>query len=392
MAIIISLNDCKAIPMPLIIEILSNPKRKIGGGTWTIVNEIKPSDLFCYLFAKYGKPNGVQNVLRQDDSDNLIHWDWTLHHPNGLIMFLGMNLRTEIQLVGKDWNFEKCDLSQLIGFIKRDISQYGKEIKRIRAELFEDWDVFVNPFYQMKSSILKLQSELDSLRLNPEKDEISEIPIHMCETDFSEKWYLLAQKYEKGSGIAMGIRAMIPVLAESFVNLILFVLSRKDIKDNKRLYENTVRSNIDVKIQSLHINCVGFKCAIDWKSKECTAYNKIVNERNDMLHGNIVIEKQKYDEIFFCGKVPIFKSYKNPWKQTIGVSIEASGINRVASDLSIVMNLIDYILTCLEPKTRTELEMIMNRRDVGLNKKTGRLGILLPEHIADFRMPIITIK
>jgi len=391
MAILISLSDCKIISPEKIMAILTSGNIPKGGGIWTIENELKPSDLFCYLYAKFGKPNGIQNILRQDDSDNLIHWDWTLLHPCGLITFLGLNLRTEVHLIG-NWNFPNCDREQLIGSIKRDYAQFGKEMKRIRTELLEDWDMFVNPYFQLKDSITQLMIEINDLKLNPEKDEISEIPIHMNETDFSKKWADTARRYEKGFGLVMGVRAMTPVLAESFVNLLLYMLCRKDIKENKRLYETTVRANIDIKVQMLHINCIGFKNAVDWASPECKRYNSVVNERNDMLHGNVVIEKQKYGEIHFLGKVPIFKSYQNPWKQTIGVSMGASGMDRVDSDIAAVEAFIEYIQSNLELAVRKEVESLINRRDVGQNKKTGRLGILLPQHIVDFRMPRVSTK
>src|SRR3979411_894404 len=32
-----------------------------------LFNEIRPVDLFCYLAARFGRPNGVQNFLRKDD-------------------------------------------------------------------------------------------------------------------------------------------------------------------------------------------------------------------------------------------------------------------------------------------------------------------------------------
>lgn len=99
---IISFDSCEAIPPACILNILQSDNRPKGGGIWSITNEIKPSDLYCYLYAKFGVPNGIQNILRSDDSDNLIHWDWTLLHSNGLLMILGLNMRTEIHLIGKD--------------------------------------------------------------------------------------------------------------------------------------------------------------------------------------------------------------------------------------------------------------------------------------------------
>lgn len=34
--------------------------------------------MYCYLKARFGEPNGVQNILRSDSSDNWIHWEYSL--------------------------------------------------------------------------------------------------------------------------------------------------------------------------------------------------------------------------------------------------------------------------------------------------------------------------
>lgn len=66
------------------------------GGRLVLRNEIAPSDLYCYLGARFGPPNGLQNFFRKDDSDNLIHWEWALRCQQGWVTFQGMNFRTEV--------------------------------------------------------------------------------------------------------------------------------------------------------------------------------------------------------------------------------------------------------------------------------------------------------
>ena len=39
---------------------------------------LSPVDVYCYLKARFGEPNGFQNRLRHDTSDNLFHWDFNL--------------------------------------------------------------------------------------------------------------------------------------------------------------------------------------------------------------------------------------------------------------------------------------------------------------------------
>lgn len=387
MSILISLDQCQPIHPHCLINIISGGKLPKRGGIWIIENEIKPSDLYCYLYAKFGVPNGIQNFLRDDDSDNLIHWDWAFAHEKGIIMVMGLNMRTEVHLIG-DWDFPNCSKQNFIGHIKRDLGNFGKRMSEIRSELLEDWDVISNPYRQLRDSITELQSHLDDLGIDADAEKPTVIAGHDAQKN-KEKWEVMLKKYNHAIGLSMAIRAMTPVLAESFINLLIFILCRPDIKDNARLYQNYVRSNIDVKVQSLHINCIGFKKPVDWSSEACGRYSSVINERNDMLHGNVVVEKLKFSEIFFNGKVPVFKKYESMWQQSMGVAVDAAGIDRVVPDINAVDNFIEHVFSCLNEKVEKSVRILINRRDIGINKKTKRLGALLPEAVVDFWCGIV---
>lgn len=53
----------EALHPSCLAKILLGEKLPKGGGVWEFTNEIKPIDLYCYLYAKYGQPNGMQNFL-----------------------------------------------------------------------------------------------------------------------------------------------------------------------------------------------------------------------------------------------------------------------------------------------------------------------------------------
>lgn len=375
--------SCEPLAPPCIVQIISGGLLPKCGDLWRLGNEIKPADLYCYLYARFGPPNGLQNLFRKNGSGNLIHWDWTLGHKNGIVMVLGLNLRTEIHLLG-DWKSSGFTREAFITEVKSDFASQGKEMARIRKEILEDWEMFVNPYKNLRESILRLKEDLDSLQLNPLKEEL-ENPASIDDYQrFNEEFFDLIRRYDRGIGLAMALRMMIPVLAETFLNLLFFILCRPDVRQNPRLYDSAVRANIDVKAQSFHLNCLGFKSPVDWSSKPCAAYNSIVNERNDLLHGNVLIEKLKFDEVFFNGTVPVFKQYRTLWQQSVGVSVEASGLDKVKTDLEAVDGFIEYVLGCLHSNVREELEVFMAKRDLGRNKKNNGLGILLPDYLVDF--------
>jgi hypothetical protein len=363
-----------------IIESLTNGNRPNFKKRLVLQNEIAPSDLYCYLYARFGVPNGMQNLLRKDDSDNLIHWDWTLRCDEGWVSFLGLNFRTEIWLTDNT-DFEEVEASEIAAQIKADFSNYGKKMSELRKAL-EHWTEFVNPYRRIQKSVNKLLHELRELNLRPEDEGIGNITSSQEIPDSG--WGDLFTKYSHGLGLCFGIRSMLPVMAEAFVNLILFVLMRPDLKSDIRLRENTVRQPIDVRVKSLHISCQGFERGIDYSNDVCKAYHSLVNERNDLLHGNVVLEKLRFNEVFFNGKVPVFKQYRSMWERSIGVEIQSVGLHRLEHEVEIINNFTTYLKSCMKTQVRENFERIAASRDLGLNDENGRIGILFPDHLVDF--------
>ena len=351
-----------------------------------ITNEIKPVDLYCYLGGRFGQPNGIQNFLRADDSDNLIHWEWTLRSGPCLVSFQGMNFRTEVHLHGNlEW--EPSDREALVAQIKADFGQHGAQMSVVRSAL-EHWIEFVNPYKRIRNSINGLLEELKALDLHPETDKMDNFAcIDMEEIDdFKRRSEDVGRRYSKGFGLCFGIRSMIPVLAEAFVNLLLYVLMKPELKSDQRLRDNTFRQPIDVRIKSLSINCNGFQKQPDYTSEPCKRYHSLVNERNDLLHGNVVIEKLKFNEVNFFGKVPVFCEYRTMWERSIGIGIKSVGLNEVLDGIAVVDDLIAYLISCIEDRLRPELEHIKEQHVLAINTKTRRLGILFPPWLVDFRV------
>lgn len=362
------------------IEYIKLEDRQKRVHRWALRNEIAPSDLYCYLRARFGTPNGMQNFLRKDDSDNLVHWEWCLRYGPSWLTFQGMNFRTEIWLMG-EIAAEEFDSTSLVAQIKADFGNYGKQMSEARKDL-EHWTEFVNPYHRIRGSIEKLLDDLRELNLRPEDEAIPDIT--SAEQIPPDHWGELLGRYTEGLGLCFGIRSMLPVMAEAFVNLVLFVLMKPDLKSDERLRENTIRQPIDVRVKLLHLTCSGFERAIDYSHESCKAYHRLVNERNDLLHGNVVLEKLKFNEVFFNGRVPIFKSYRSMWERSVGVEIQAVGLHRLEKEVEIVDNFSAYLMSCMNAGIREQFNRIAETRDLGINAENGRIGILFPGYLIDF--------
>ena len=379
------LNNLEYLSPESLAEILSSEDRPKFEISWTIENQISPADLFCYLYARFGPPNGLQNFLRGDTSDNLIHWDWTFRSGSGLVDIQGMNFCTNIMFAG-DVDIEDEDLDKFITLVKSDFKHHGEGMSKCRNAL-EDWIEFINPYQRLRQSIDQLVKELSLLNTS----DINELPAVLSSSDQHKQQEIISQwndagiRLSKAFGICFGIRSMLPVMAEAFINLILFTLMHPDRKKDERLKNNLFKQDIDIRVKSLHLNCYGFEKAVDFSNSVCRQYNRLVSERNDLLHGNIAINKLKFNEVYFVGRVPIFKEYRSMWNRVYEVQKKSVGLDKVMDEIAVVTDFIDYVLSCLDDSIRPAVKQIMSSRELGLLEKEMRVGVLFPNHIVDFR-------
>jgi hypothetical protein len=344
-------------------------------------NELKPIDLFCYFWARFGPPNGIQNFLRKNHSDNLVHWDWTLKYREVLIGFWGTNFRTDLFVIG-DLTFGEPERLDLINQVRTDLRNHGTKMAAVRGKL-EHWTEFVNPYWRLTRAINSLRRELSTLDLNSPFSEGFNTPSTVVGQ--MELWNSVSEAHSRAFGLCFGIRSMLPVWAEAFVNLLIFVQARSDIKADPRLLESIFRQHIDVRVRALHINCVGFEKSVDYSSAACKNFHRLINDRNDLLHGNIVPEKQKFNEVFFLGNIPIFQEYRSLWERSIAVGAKAAGLGQLHTEVNTVVKFVEYVLSCLKPEVRETMTFVTEKRDLAKNTKDGRFGVLFPDHLIDSR-------
>lgn len=155
--------ELEAVHPKELMLLLQSPDRPQFETYWTLKNDIRPVDLYCYLYARFGPPNGIQNFLRADHSENLFHWEWALRSCGRILLLQGMNFRTEIWLSGEEQPTSSRD--ELVVVLKSTFANYGSGMSRIRKSL-EHWIEFVNPYQRIRRSVEKLVEELESLDVN----------------------------------------------------------------------------------------------------------------------------------------------------------------------------------------------------------------------------------
>lgn len=352
--------------------------------SWTNISKsLSPLDLYKLLKARFGIPNGLSMLFKSESSDNLIHWHYTILSKETPIHFwgnsgglqIGIKLQNSIAFTDSDWNI-------LIDNIKKSYSKYGKEMNLVQLE-FEKWTLFINPYTRLYYTLRDLVTELKKLRL-------TEVEMYKPSSTAEEK-QLYFKKFKKwirnvdrAALLGTAIRMLSPVLAEAFVNLLILMLSKKEYKEDKRLYESFIRQQIDIRVKTLHLNCNGFAKQIDSEKEEFKKFQTLMNGRNDFLHGNVDPNQLTFEDVYFDQKfIPLFKEDEGIIKKMLKNYLTNVEPTKALDDFKIVNEFTAFVLSHLNKNEKDLLEYLMITRTPGINNKTNRIGILFPPGLAE---------
>lgn len=357
------------------------PKTARRGAIWIIKDEISPVDLSCYLNARFGPANGFQMLLKSNDSDNLIHWHYSLNYKEEKVEIQCFSFRLEI-MHSIEVDDQLAVKTRFISDIKKDFSTYGKQISEYKKKL-EKWRLFVNPFFRIKSVIEHQLNKLDLLKINEIEPFVQPTSAEEA-ASIEQQISCIGEAYTEATALGLNIRMLAPVYAESFINLLIFLLAEDDIKSDKRMYESTLRQQIDIRIKGLHRHCKGFYQPVDYNNVDaCKKFHTLINHRNDLLHGNIDPLKLDYETVYFEGNMPLFENFRNFGFYAWEASIRNVTPDLAIGDYQVVQDLISYVLVCLEDDTRNIVLRFMETKDPGWNEKGKRAGVLFPGHMVD---------
>ncbi len=362
------------------VEQLQNKEGRQGSPIRLILgDQLSPLDLYAYLKARFVHPNGIQMAFRHPSTDNLVHWHYTIAAGSAVLEIWQANLTTEIFVEGIEPPTD-ADRNALLSAIKADFKVYGPEISKIRKDL-ERWHLFINPYKRLRDVLDRCRNDLVALDMKsvrvPETPETSEEL-----REFAELITKAQTRFEEALRLSVTIRMLAPVLGEAFINLLIFLLAKPDIKADQRLYQDVIRREIDVRIKALHLHCDGFEKPIDAASERFKAFHTLMNRRNDFLHGNVDPTKLKYDTVYFDYRtVPIFERRASFGELALSNKLIHVEPEQALSDMDVVFQFIELVLESIQPERRHIVEGFMRSTSLGWRPDNGTVGMLFSEHV-----------
>lgn len=338
---------------------------------------ISPLDAYTYLKARFGEPNGMQTFLAKDDSDNLFHWDYNLKAGDRDLSFTGATQEVHV------WVDEELTDAQWLEFIaklKKDFGRVGKQKSQILSAL-EKWTIFPNQYLSIANRCADLHHDL-STALPALKKLLFNSPVRANDPAFLRDAKRQGKLMTKVTTASTELTILMPVMFESFIGLLLVGLIKPEVKRNRRMFETFVRSPLDVKLMDLATRCKGFERPIAEDNEVFRRFWRVVNKRNDVIHGNVDPVRNALDTVYFDGKRPLFRAggdrIMSFWKGLI----DQYKPEEVMADYLLTHEFICEILDHLAPSVRAVIGRIMADTQPGWDDKRQIFGGLFPGHIA----------
>lgn len=362
---------------------IKNPRkrRRVQKDILVLQKSVSPFDVYTYLHARFGPPNGFQTFLAGDHSDNLFHWDYFLKAGHNDLIFTGATKEVQVKFEG---DLSDADFLNFIARLKADFGRVGQAKSEFIATL-EEWSVFPNQYLSVANRCAELYDDIETSL--PEVNRLILVDDLSIEFKSLRKAKVVHSFLAKITAAPTELSLLMPVMFESFIGLLIAGLIKPEIKQNPRIFDAFIRAPLDIKIMDLSVRCNGFSKAIEQNNPAFSRYWTVVNKRNNVIHGNIDPVKNSLETVYFDGKRPLYKTGGNRIQEHWAGLLKQYKPQEVLDDYIAMHEFIFEILAHLEPRLRRSLLLVMQESQPGWDNKRKIFGCLLPENIVMTTFP-----
>lgn len=350
------------------------PARRGRSRALIVRSRLRPVDVYAYLRARFGRPNGFQNFLRRDDSDNWIHWDFNIKAGDVDVYIAGTSREIHFQLhddlTDRQWQ-------ALILGLKGEFARIGRE-KSEMTRTFEKFVVFQNKYVSLANVCAELHERIvDSPPFTPFKPrrpskknpEYAVAPLRKA-----------GERAERLYGACVQLALLTPVLAEAYINMFALILRRPELRADWDGYQAFVREYIPDRIGRLHEVCHGMR-QVDTTTEAFGQFMTVMNKRNFNIHGNVAPEREALETVYFEGKRPLFSSAGHHVGQFFADLERMHDPATVLHDYEAVHGFLHELTTYLEEYAAYFLDQVIDDPFPGYEVRARRVTKILPNHV-----------
>ncbi|MGO2393286.1 MAG: hypothetical protein ACTH69_14480 [Halomonas sp.] len=315
-------------------------------------NSLSPYQAYKTLKEEFGTPNsGMFDEMKSQ-------WQYALQSPEAYFEVydwkyftwsIGVYLKQDVSSSAEDV------ANKFLKTIEGQASKYSSAIKEKLKK--PDGIVIENPFITYRETADSLYEMLEDMK-QPKENEDEEIK-------FGD--------WMKHYDVCRAAFIMYLSSVEGFVNLIYELYLRKDLRE-KRIYDRVCREQIDLKLRLAPVYCECFKAdVLDSSAEEFKEFHSLANLRNDFVHANLT--KPMMNAVVYEDDFEFVIDSESTTSIGIPNNFREFESHHVLRAKEITQDLIDYVISAMEPRYRREFEYILNDEHIKVEYEDGQLYI-----------------
>ncbi|QFT92072.1 hypothetical protein FIU86_04400 [Roseovarius sp. THAF9] len=301
-----------------------------------------------------------------------------------MLWIQGGNRDVHVHVSGK--KMKPKDWVRFAKTLKSDFARWGAEMSKVAAAL-EKWNIVSNRYVMVADACAQfhdlLTDEAQAPDFTPQKRR-TEAGIKRYQRQIEK----IGERANRVFSASLSLDLITPVLAESFVNMIIFLARKDELKRNPRQYEQYIRQHIDTRVFDLHLKCDAFTAGVDPEHEDYKAFKRVMDRRNYNLHGNIDPAKDAIETVYFDKFTPLYEQGADPILELFRKKEAVFDISGVLRRYHDVHSFFQYVLGLMESNARKEIEFLMDDSEFGFDIKRNRLGRLFASHEAMMLLPL----
>jgi len=328
-------------------------------------------DIFTLLLEKFSSPNGPMTLpIPQGDPDAPFKWDFIFSFKNiGTIHILRSWKNLEII-----FKVEKIDKNELLEFLKFNLDKYQDVIKTKQEEL-EAYTLLINPYKRHKKIAENAKKNLSEVTINE-----PHYPKNLIDSDnstakiYTDSFLKYINSIEDETSYSIILLTHSVYMIESYINLIIAVFLKQEIKSDKQTHKETIKRKWKDKVRRLHIDCNHIN-QVNMGDPMIVKISDIFKLRNKIAHSHPDVENLKITNMWFYKNFPILKNpesfdlYQIPSSNRAPTRIDAENAYKIAEDT------IAFLDKFIDKKVIKNFKFFIDSDPIGFNKKKSAYSV-----------------
>lgn len=331
---------------------------------------------YCLLKAKVSnEPRGVYTMLIKGfPLDNLFWWDFIVESERGFVQIYRTQSKIELMTNIKDFDAKT--------FFEYNLKKYKQEINQVKKEL-EEHTIYINHFDSYYQCVNELWKEIKKLEIDPIKIDQK---LENNDSQYNEHLEKFISDNIKYHAFAKSLLLNSAFLIESYINMIIRLSAKEDLKTYPDILKKHLQSNFSEKLKNLKYYSKVFNKDINLQDQKVINALKVMTHRNKYVHSDLSSKLNEIGTVYFDHLFPVFPEYQySPIVQNIVRTYQIPNFEIVEFSYKASNEFIQFIKEHFVDNPDSEyVERILSDNPIGFNHKSKNYSSIMSSQLMDF--------